>query len=172
MTTIDRTAWVLGLGKTTYPHIAELLREHVPVRRDIVMPISAGGSCKAARELRKAREPARDAFCSTLGWTRGEPFSSDQLRDGRARPNELDAHMLTAHQNCPIDRPEYFYEGLVPVAIVSHTLCPIEQIWAYAELENLRVEVLPASWLAPGERIGVVFMRRIYKSRHERGGSS
>jgi hypothetical protein len=167
-----RTHELLALGAPTYPRIAELLREHDPVRHNTVMPISAARGCSTARELRKARDQASDTFCSTMGWTRGEAFSSDQLRAGRVRPNELDVHMLTAHQNGPIDLPEYFHEGLVPVSIVSHTLCPLEQIWAYAELENLRIGILPGSWDRPGERTGVVFMRRAYKSRYERRKAS
>jgi hypothetical protein len=165
----DQTAQLLAMGEPTYPRIAALLRaEDRPVAHAVVVPIVAAHDCRTARQLREARGIAREKFCTRMGWTRGEPFSSQQLREARGGRDDMDASRLTAHQNCPIDRPEYFYEGLVPVAIVSHTLCPLEHVWNYAEFEGLRAEVLPGSWDRPGERSAIVFMREGYKSRYEK----
>jgi hypothetical protein len=136
--------------------------------RGAVVPISDGPCCKVARELRAKRKVARDAFCSTLGWTHGESFTSAQLRLAEGWRHPLDDCGLSAHQNGCIDLPEYYWEGRVPVGIVSLTTFPIDQVQAFAEIENMRVEPMPAYWVTPPGRIAVVFMRPGYLSKNER----
>jgi hypothetical protein len=135
------------------------------ITHNIVTPISAGRSLIKLRDQRKV---ARDRFCRTLGWVRGHAFTSAQLRLAEGWRHPLEDGWLTAHQNGCIDLPEYYCERHVPAAIVSLTACPIGQVHAYAELENLRVEPMPSFWPAPDGRLAVCFMRPDHFAKHER----
>jgi len=159
MILIDRTVEKLALGPARYPEIARLLREHPDldhITHSAVVYITDGKRCRAARELRAARDAARNAFAKENGWAPGPAFSSSQLR--RARRERLDASGLTAHQNGPIDYPEYLYERGAPVAILSHTKFEIGQLDLFAQCENFRLRLFRASWIAPGERLAAVFV--------------
>lgn len=135
------------------------------IAHDIVTPISAGRSILKLRDQRKL---AHKRFCKTLGWTRGEPFTSAQLRLAEGWRHPLEDGWLTAHQNGCIDLPEYYWERHVPVGIASLSTCPMDQVRAYAELENLRAEPMPSFWPVPEGRIAVCFMRADYLTKHER----
>lgn len=126
------------------------------IAHDIVTPISAGRSILKLRDHRKA---ACERFCRTLGWVRGDPLTSAQLRLAEGWRHPLEDNWLTAHGSGCIADPEYYWVRHAPVGIVSLTACPFGQVQAYAELENLRVEPMPSFWPVPKGRIAVYFMR-------------
>jgi len=168
MILIDRTAEKLALGPARYPEIARLLRENPEidsVNHDIVVPISEGPLCRAARELRAARDAARSAFAKDTGFQPGPAFSSSQLRRGQR--DKLDANGLTAHRGGPLEFVEYWYEHNAPVALLSHTTFSIGQLDLFAQCENFRFRLFRASWIAPGERLAAVFVRPDYIFRDE-----
>ena len=135
------------------------------IAHDIVTPISAGRSVIKLRDQRKA---ARDRFCRTLGWVRGGPFTSAQLRLAEGWRHPLEDSWLTAHKSGCISVPEYYWEQHVPVGIVSLTTCPLDQVQAFAELECFRVEPMPSFWPVPEGRRAVCFMRQDFLIKHER----
>jgi hypothetical protein len=102
----------------------------------------------AVREWYAARRAALGEFAAQRGWkVSSKEFTFETLRAGR-RPRGLECGRLYP----VIDHPDFFTKDGRPVAIVTHSYAPDEEVRLWAAEQRLHLEALPFSWYAPPQR--------------------
>jgi hypothetical protein len=99
----------------------------------------------ASHKWGAARRAACDEFAAQRGWkVSSKEFTFETLRAGR-RPQRWECGRLYP----VIDHADYFTQDGRPVAIVTHSYAPDEEVRLWAEAQRMLVEALPFSWYAP-----------------------
>jgi hypothetical protein len=103
------------------------------------------------------RQRATKDFAAARGWRVAKRFfTPEALRDGRIpRRYQANGHFPE------VDHAQCFFDGRRhPVALLTHSYAPWEQLVAFAEAQHLRIERLPVSWYNPDGCIAALLTRK------------
>ena len=100
-------------------------------------------------------------FAEARGWRVSKRFfTPEDLRAGRVGREKGNRH------SPEIDHAQCFFDGFRhPVALLTHSYAPWEQLVAFAEAQHLSIERLPVSWYNPDGCIAALLTRKISPER-------